>query len=272
MIRSEIEALENNKKNIVESFNVGEESFDLVDLGAGDAMKTSILIHECLAQSQNMTYVPVDISPKFIKDAQTRFKDIRLPIKPLIGNYFDIIPTLGKKTRKVICFLGSNIGNFKNHEEDHFLTEVRKIMHPKDILLLGCDLIKDPKVILQAYNDREGHTKRFNLNMLERINRDLGGNINKDNFIHYPIFDPLEPGAKSFLVSTKDQIVELKKYNKTINFHKWEHIHTETSRKYSVKSLDHLAERTGLKIKDHFFCTQKGYVVASLMRAVDDSI
>lgn len=264
LIRSEIEALENHKTDIIENFDVAEDLFELIDLGAGDAMKTDILIKECLKQQRKITYVPVDISLKFINDIRERFKSSKLNLRPVVGNYFDVLPSLQSNTRKVFAFMGANIGNFTPQEAIRFLKNIRRIMHPRDSLLLSCDLIKDPKIILQAYNDRHLYTQKFNLNMLERLNREFGGDINVDNFIHYPIFDPLEPGAKSFLISKLDQIVHLKKYNKVVTFHKWEHIHTETSRKYTLPGVAYLSNCAGLKVNHHFFCNQRGYVLALL--------
>ena len=137
-------------------------------------------------------------------------------------------------------------------------------MLPTDSLLLGCDLIKDPKIILQAYNDSNLYTQKFNLNMLERLNREFDGDININNFIHYPIYDPLEPGAKSFLISKQDQKIHLKKYQKVVSFHKWEHIHTETSRKHTIASIAELANSSGLKINYNFYCDKNEYVLALL--------
>jgi uncharacterized SAM-dependent methyltransferase len=130
-------------------------------------------------------------------------------------------------------------------------------MNEKDLLLIGFDLMKDPKVILDAYNDKKGITSEFNINLLDRINRELGGNFNRANFSHYPSYNPITGETKSYLISLQKQTVWIEGLSQSFNFERWEPIFTEISQKYSLKDIDHLANHSGFKVKKNFFDTRK---------------
>src|SRR5690606_35380942 len=135
----------------------------------------------------------------------------------VVGTYFDALPWINehKPGPKVLLFLGSNIGNFLPEYRSYFMKEVRKHMQPGDKLLVGMDLRKDPETILKAYNDASGVTAAFNLNLLDRINTELGGNFIVDQFMHYPLYNPQEGVMKSYLVSKKAQEVTIKATGKS---------------------------------------------------------
>lgn len=162
--------------------------------------------------------------------------------------------------RNIIFFLGSNIGNFKKEEAVSFLKEIGLRIGKQDFLFLGTDLKKDPKVILDAYNDVSGITKRFNLNLLERINRELGANFDMSKFMHYPIYDPLTGTCKSYLISLENQEVEIADLNDKIEFEAYEAIHTEISQKYSVSELKEIANKAGFKMTNQFYDERKYFL------------
>ena len=162
-----------------------------------------------------------------------------------------------------MLFLGSNIGNFPGEKAIEFIRHVNDYLNPGDYFLMGVDLKKNPHVIRAAYNDKGGVTKRFNLNLLERINRELGGDFKLENFEHYGVYNPLEGAALSFLVSLEEQDVHIGTH--TFHFDKYETIHTEVSQKYSLKDLDQLAGKTGFSWDRHF-TDSKGYYSLSLFR------
>jgi uncharacterized SAM-dependent methyltransferase len=187
-----------------------------------------------------------------------------LPIEIVAGDYFDTIKMLkGRKLPRLIMFMGSNIGNFKDEKAIEFIQFVNSYLTEGDYFLMGVDLKKNPHVIRAAYNDKEGITKRFNLNLLERINRELQADFDLDAFEHYGVYNPNEGAALSFLVSLQDQVVAVDGYK--FQFERYETIHTEVSQKYSLKDLNRLAIQTGFSWYKHF-TDSKGYYSLSLFR------
>lgn len=166
-------------------------------------------------------------------------------------------------TRNVVLFLGSNIGNFRNTQAISFLRALYEGLNEGDLLFIGFDLKKDPAVVLSAYNDKEGVTKRFNLNLLERINRELSGNFDLGTFKHFPVYDPLTGTTTSYLVSTREQEVEV--MGSKIEFDQWEAIHMEISQKYSMRDIESLATQTGFGIVHNFY-DSKHYFVNSVWK------
>jgi uncharacterized SAM-dependent methyltransferase len=157
--------------------------------------------------------------------------------------------------------MGGNLGNFHYSDARDFLSKIRLTLNHDDLIMTGVDLKKDPLRILNAYNDKHGITKAFNLNLLERINRELDGNFDLSLFYHYPIYDPLTGEVKSFLVSKKAHTVYIDKCNLAIDFRKGEPIYTEVSKKYDIRELEQMGEEAGLSPVNHFFDTNKDFVV-----------
>ena len=133
-------------------------------------------------------------------------------------------------------------------------------MNSHDKLLIGFDLKKDPDAIFQAYNDPHGYTKEFNMNLLRRINRELGGNFNVDNFKHTPVYNQEEGIAYSYLESLCNQEVYIEFIGKSFSFYKGERIHTEISRKYDLQIINKIASETGLAIKNTFYDSRQYFV------------
>src|SRR5690606_2415944 len=154
------------------------------------------------------------------------------------------------KRKKVILFLGSNIGNLPHSKAIQFMKEIQKSMNKNDILFMGFDQKKHPQKILNAYNDKNGVTEAFNKNVLSRINSELDANFDPEEFLHWETYDPQTCTAKSFLVSKKKQSVAINKLNLEISFDKWETIHTEISQKYDDNIVKWLAEESGLQISE----------------------
>jgi uncharacterized SAM-dependent methyltransferase len=159
--------------------------------------------------------------------------------------------------------MGSNIGNMPVPEATQFCKTLREHLNPGDMVLIGFDLKKSPKIILAAYNDSEGITKRFNLNLLLRINRELEGNFDVSQFDHYATYDPETGACKSYLISLKDQIVTIGK--ETIRFVKDEYIYMEISQKFTIMQTDQMAANTGFRPIDRFFDIKKWFVDAVWM-------
>ena len=269
LTRCEHEILTNQKEAISQAF-AQKGFFHLIDLGAGDALKTKIVIKELIRQEVTFEYVPVDISGDAMRELEAGFH-IDIPqakVQPVVSDYFSALEWLHqhKPERKVILFLGSNIGNFTKSESIAFLQRIRHYLEPGDLLFLGVDLKKDPSIIWRAYADATGVTAEFNLNLLRRINRELGGNFQVDQFQHHAIYNPLEGVMQSFLISRMEQEVYLAATEETFHFEAWEAIHTENSHKYSQKSISEMAAKSNFRI-DTVFQDQKNYFADILLIA-----
>lgn len=241
-------------------------TYDVVELGAGDGTKTAIFLDALLKSEKKVNYLPLDISPEILQVNQKLLikKFPELNIVPIAGDYFETLEKIKpRKNLKIVLFLGSNIGNYEGEKAVEFLQFVRQYLGEGDLFLLGADLKKHPQTILKAYDDPEGITKRFNLNLLHRINRELEGNFIPENFDHYASYDPLSGTTKSFLISKVKQNVQVTA--KAITFEINEPVHMEISQKYNLSDLVQLREKAGFET-DHHFTDSKGYFSISLFK------
>ena len=250
LTRAEQEILEANAEEIAARF---QRDVTLLELGSGSAIKTRVLI-EALSQRQDcLQFVPIDISPNALEQSS---RDLRgfypdLEVTPVAAEYrqgFARAHQLVSGT-KLILWLGSNIGNFERDEAALFLKSLRQSMSPDDRLLVGIDLRKDGKVLEAAYDDASGVTARFNLNILNRINRELGGTFDATRFRHEAVYDEDEGRVEMYLVSDRIQFVNIADLECTIRFGREERIHTENSYKYSVAEVEQLARSGGLHLE-----------------------
>lgn len=263
LTRCEFEIFSDQTQEIFEVFSSGEDEFDLIELGAGDGTKTAVLIEYFLRQPVNFRYTPIDISQEAIDSLSTRFEKEfpSLAIEKRTGDYFRILETLKDNSakRKIILFLGSNIGNFSRGQALGFFRHLRAVINENDLLFIGFDLQKDPHVILDAYDDAQGVTAAFNLNLLRRINRELGANFDLENFSHYAVYRPVECAARSFLISREKQSVFIEALNRSFDFEQWEAIFMEISQKYSLSMIEDLARESGFSIEKNFFDSRNFY-------------
>lgn len=260
----EMEIFTNQTSELAACFTDRLEAFDVVELGAGDATKSVHLLKELINSKVPFTYYPVDISTDVISLLHRELPE-QLPglkIQGLNGEYFNMLNKAKALSNriKVVLFLGSNIGNIPLQDSQLFCRQLRDSLVPGDLVLIGFDLQKDPQTILNAYNDKDGFTRRFNINLLERINKELSGNFNVNQYMHYPTYDPGTGACKSYLVSLQDQQVEVA--DRSFNFYKYEPIFMEVSQKYTVAQIDELAETAGFKTIKHFFDSKHWFVDA----------
>lgn len=265
LTRSEYQIFDTHKDALLQLFGPAGTPFHLVEFGAGDGLKTKVLLEHFIEQKAYFRYLPIDISENVLSllthDLEINFP--KLEVEPLANDYFEALNILNQREqneRKVILFLGSNIGNFEHEQAIGFLQKMREHLNPNDLLLIGFDLKKDPQVILEAYNDQEGITRSFNLNLLDRINKEFDGDFDITRFRHNPTYNPLTGATKSYLVSTEDQVVTLEKLGKSFHFEAWEAIDMEISQKYSLSTIQNLAERAGFQITSNFFDKNKYFL------------
>ena len=230
-------------------------AFNLVDLGAGDAAKTKILLRALVQQATPFTYIPIDISVDALQDlSQSLAQELPdLPVQPLAGDYFKSLEQLRQsEMRQVVLFLGSNVGNFPPAEIVGFLKKLRQFLRAGDQALIGFDLKKDPHLIRRAYDDAAGVTAAFNYNLLHRINRTFGGNFDLNYFKHFAEYNPTSGEMRSYLVSTRTQDVFLPDLNASFHFQAWETVQTESSYKFSEVEIQHLAQKADLQLRTVF--------------------
>ena len=271
LTRCEFDIFEQQAAEIYSAFKNENASFDLIELGPGDGSKTAVLIDHFLKQSADFTYVPIDISAEALRILSEHFraKFPDLIIKEKNGDYFHVLETLKESGEriKIVFFLGSNIGNFRKDESIEFFQRLSVAMSKDDLLFIGFDLQKDPRVILHAYDDPSGVTGAFNLNLLKRINRELGANFAVENFMHYASYHPTDGAARSYLISREEQTVYIEALGQDFDFAQWEPIYMEISQKYTLAMIAELAEKSGFRVVKNFF-DSKNYYTNSLWKAV----
>ena len=269
LTRAEFEIFSTQTAKIFEAFTQKSDSFDLIELGAGDGTKTAVLIDHFLRREIDFTYSPIDISREAVDVLTAKFTaefpDLRIHAQ--IGDYFRILETLKSESQrlKILLFLGSNIGNFSYEQSIDFFASLRAAMNVGDLLFVGFDLQKDPRVILKAYDDAAGVTAEFNLNLLRRINRELGANFNLDKFSHYAVYRPIECAARSFLISREQQTVFVEALGESFDFAAWEAIFMEISQKYNAPMIEDLARASGFAVERNFYDSRE-YFVDSLWK------
>lgn len=260
----EFEIIHQHREKLLEAFTGKGQNFLLVELGAGDGLKTKLMLRHFLNHKAHFAYLPNDISPNVLNILKHEMsRDLPgLELRAYPGDYFHALDTMNQKEkgRKVILFLGSTIGNFNFEQAVAFLKGLNNRMQKDDQLLIGFDLKKDPHIILRAYNDPSGITARFNLNLLKRINKELDGTFTLENFYHYPIYNPLTGETRSFLISRMAQNVQIGYLDETFDFKMGEPISMEISQKYDIAMIRALAEESGFALEANFYDSRKYFV------------
>lgn len=248
LTRAENEILEHYADEIAASVE-GQKT--LVEMGSGSASKTRLVIEALLREQSELLFMPVDISATALESSSRILLQSypRLRIEAYAADYFAGLAELGKKTRgrTLALFLGSNISNFDEEEAVRFLKAMRSVLCRGDALLLGADLKKDKAVLEAAYNDALGVTSAFNLNVLARINRELGGTFDLRAFKHYAFYNDDAGRIEIYIQSLIEQRVKIEKLDIEVEFSAGELIHTENSYKYDNSRIDRLAVSTGFQ-------------------------
>ncbi|WP_299128125.1 L-histidine N(alpha)-methyltransferase [uncultured Winogradskyella sp.] len=251
---AEFEILSLQSKQIFESLKF-TTPFNIIELGAGDGFKTFKLLQYLVTNNIEFNYIPIDISEEAITILEQRLKE-KLPsikIEPKVGDYFEILKeNKESNVPSLLLFLGGNIGNYTKEKAQELLSLFNTSMKSGDKLLIGFDIKKNPITIHNAYYDKHGITKRFNLNLLLRINRELGADFKIDDYDFYCHYDPISGDVKSYIVSLRKQSVHIKAINKLIEFDYNELIWTELSKKYSLDEISNLAVGTSFKLVSNF--------------------
>jgi len=232
----------------------------LVELGSGSSIKTRLLINALFQFQDSVEYFPIDISDILIPSALELSNDYKnLKITGIIDTYengLDFIEHFDDKPN-LITFLGSSFGNFSVKDGNAFLERIHDLMKSSDFFLIGLDLKKNNDVLLKAYNDTKGLTAKFNLNILERINRELGANFEISQFEHKALYNKSKGRIEMYLRSLVNQTVILPKSDLNLKFFENELIHTENSHKFTISEIDTMFRKIGLDVVQIWFDTKK---------------
>jgi L-histidine Nalpha-methyltransferase len=267
--RTETGILQRFRRRIVDFIN-GDVT--VVELGSGNSVKTRILLSSLLERQKHVFYLPIDVSKEIlVRTARDLNRDFtRLNTITIAADYVKgvrearniIVSTPNMPEKKIVLFLGSTIGNFEHTEASGFLMSLRDCMQTGDILLLGFDLEKDSKLLEDAYNDKCGFTAAFNLNLLSRINRELGGEFRSKEFRHLAYYNLTCHRIEMNLISKMSQEVYVDRVKKSFSFSENERIHTENSYKFTLQQVRELVEHSGFRLAENLLDNNNWYCVA----------
>jgi len=250
LTRTEGALLEAHADEILEAAADGvRDGMVLAELGSGSSAKTRVLLGPLVARQPAAVYLPVDVSADFLHDVahrlETEFAGLR--VHPVAAEYGEGIRRIGghPAKRRLVLFLGSSIGNFEPDEQVDLLGSLRHHLKPGDACLLGVDLVKDPAVLEAAYNDREGVTAAFNLNILANLNTQLDGDADPDGFDHVAFWNPEASRIEMHLRSRRSQTLRFRRAGLEVPLAAGETIHTENSYKFTPARIEAMAEEAG---------------------------
>lgn len=252
LTRAEAEILRRHGREIAASI---PGPVRMVELGSGDGQKTRLLIEALLARQGELEYVPIDISESAVA-ASSRSLLVSYPdlsVAACVGDYHQVLEVLHREDdgtgHTLVLFLGSTLGNLDPGERIGLLRDVRSVLRPGESFLLGVDLKKSEDVLIPAYDDPLGVTAAFNLNLLVRINRELGGGFDLAAFRHRAIYNQEEGRIEMHLESRRAQTVPIRDLRIEVAFAEGETIHTESSHKFDLGQIAALAAATGFEIR-----------------------
>jgi len=246
--RSEASILQQYAPEIVEL----TKAVELVELGSGSSTKTRSLLDVYQSLNSPLYYTPVDVSGSMLEATANSLltEYSQLKIQGKVATYDRALEQLSTYSlgKRLIIFLGSSIGNFDTQQCDRFINQVTTALNPGDYFLLGIDLQKQIETLEAAYNDAQGITAAFNLNMLQHLNNRFQGNFNPDLFKHNAIYNTEQNQIEMYLISQAAQSVTLQGINMTIQLDKEEAILTEISRKFNLNQMEHYLSKSNLNL------------------------
>jgi len=255
----EIKIIKNNSVQIAKSILATHPTLEVIELGAGDGSKTKILLEQFNTIFKTINYVALDICQKSLQVNKVNIlpEISNLNYSNLAGDYYETYPCIKHtKDGRLVLFIGSSIGNFSKKEITYFLNFIKQGLKKNDYLLISFDLIKHPNKILKAYNSK--HNKSFIFNILNRINTELGTDIDQTKFLHYPHYNPKNGKLINNIISLESQNITFFDQS-IINLKSYEVIKIVTSKKFSINNINKLAEKSNLKIDKIYFDEMKEY-------------
>lgn len=260
--RTERSILQNHADDLVAHV---DHHVDLVELGSGSASKTRLVVEALLRRHGQLRFIPVDISRSILEESSRALVEDYddLEVFAVAGEYHDGLDYLKEQggPPRLILWLGSNVGNFSRPDAIHFLRRLHESMRSIDRVLIGIDLVKDPAILVAAYDDAEEVTAAFNKNLLTRVNHDLGGHFDLDAFTHEARWNAQEGRIEMHLVSQRVQTVRIDGIDLAVDFGMGESIHTENSYKYSQVEIEALAAAARFEVECQWLDPQQLFSV-----------
>jgi len=253
---SEYEIFDNYKAELCKVFTKDTNEFKIIEFGAGDGLKTKLLLQEC-SKNHKTSYFPIDFSKKYLDDMEKDFAE-NLPeinINKINADYFEALEMLEKdeKSRKIILFIGSSLGGLTDVEMDNFFSRLSGLLNKGDILFFGFDLKKTPEILYKAYHNT---CKNWCSYLLQRVNKELNANFNLDKFEYYTTYNPENGKFKWYFISKEKQSVKIKDINFEINFELGEPIYIGQSKKFSIAEINNIAKKYVFKDLKFYFDTK----------------
>ena len=261
LTRTERSIFEQHAREMVTAAGTG---LAIIELGAGTAEKTTVLLRAALARQLSMRYFPVDVSASALNLAAERLAQElpRLHVEPIVADYTQGLERLRSiGGRKLVLYIGSSIGNFEPEDATQMLSRVRGALQAGDALLLGTDLPKKASVLRAAYNDAAGVTATFNLNMLAHVNRELGADFDLRRFRHEAIWNPQASRVEMYLISLAEQTVKIPALGLRVRFAEGERIHTENSYKFTRAMTEQVLASSGFAMERAWTDAQRYFAV-----------
>jgi L-histidine Nalpha-methyltransferase len=262
--RTERQILAEHADEII-SAAAGGRDLSMIELGAGTATKTGLLLNAAVRLQGSVTYYPIDVSQTALDEARSRL-EAELPevtVEPIVADYTEGIRqnSTFHGGRRLVLYIGSSIGNFSPEDAVEVLRGVRAQLSPGDCLLLGTDMVKDAQMLHVAYDDAAGVTARFNMNVLTRINREFEGNFDLRLFRHQARWNAQESRVEMHLESLLPQKVAIRALDLEVRFLSGETIHTENSYKFTDESVLELLTRAGFRLRQQWSDADKWFTV-----------
>ena len=250
--RTERTLLTSHADAILSSVYDGPEPLRIVEFGAGSAAKTCMLLSAAARKNIDVVYMPLDVSEEALEMACSNVGSAfpQVLLEPLVVNYVDTPPQIEPfDGRTLALYLGTSIGNFTPKESSPILRNLAAQLDPGDAFLLGADLVKEEPTLIAAYDDCQGVTAAFNLNLLNRLNRELDADFDLTGFAHRARWNPVESRMEMHLESLRRQSVSIPKLGLELDFFRGETIHTENSYKFTDQTLGDLLSASGFQIE-----------------------
>ena len=216
-------------------------TLDIIELGSGNSAKIAMLL-DAISEDRigDVRYFPVDVSKSALTTSAVRLKEQypALRVHAIVADFMKVLPAINGNSRQLFCFFGSTIGNMDIAVAHEFLLRIKKLMKPGDVFLLGLDMVKDRRMLHDAYNDRQGITAAFNLNILNAVNALAGTGFNISDFEHQAVYNEDDHRVEMYLVAKRDMGTCVPGFDRVLSFHKGERIHTENSHKYTAADIE----------------------------------
>lgn len=263
--RTEKRIIENLQLNFLSSF----KNLNIIELGSGDPSKVSLLLNKVPETNlSDLNYIPVDISASAIEYAGRKLLALfpQINIKGIVADFMKQLNFIPNANNRLFCFLGSTIGNFTTEQTEKFMQNMSEIVEQGEYFLVGFDNIKDIAVLENAYNDEQGITAQFNLNILNVVNRIANTNFDTLDFKHIAFYNTHKNRVEMHLEALRDVEIKSKFLDKEIIIKKGEHIHTENSHKFDKEMISKIANHANFKVETIFTDDMNWFKVALLKK------